>query len=277
MLHYGKYFHTEFNSHPNKITCLILILRLFCFSFTTFTNQMCHTKDFLHPYNQNGATVSLAANIKWAICLYLLPSWLISTQQKQQSHWLVLLITLPVRPNQKTNLNLFTAVSPPSYYVHSHDSLCLETTTKIMFTPWCRVFKQFSHGTLTLSEEQRRLERRRSPESVAPCAPLRQSMQESVGEPTYCQASGTAHASAAVSKINSLDLLRCAEHAGVSAICNRCVGYNHVCTWWYLPEETVLQRLQRCCHRGQELLLLAINCLPEKGVSVTLSPLISVC
>lgn len=150
---------------------------------------MCHTKDFLRAYNQNGATVSFAANVKWAICLYLLPSWLISTQQKQKSHWLVLLITLPVRQNQKTNLNLFTVVSPSSYYVHSHDSLCLETTTKITFPPWYWLFKQFSHVTLTLSEEQRKLEKRRSLESTVPRGPVRQGTEETaVSRVTPCMA-----------------------------------------------------------------------------------------
>lgn len=33
---------------------------------------MCHAKDFLHPYCQNRASVSFAANIKWTVCLYLL-------------------------------------------------------------------------------------------------------------------------------------------------------------------------------------------------------------
>jgi len=59
---------------------------------------------------------------------------------------------------------------------------------------------------------------------------IRQSMKESAGEPTSWEAGRTVHASAAVSKKDSLGLLRCAKYAGVSTICNRCVGYNHVCT-----------------------------------------------
>lgn len=58
--------------------CLILMFWLLFFPLTTLTNQMCHAKDFLHPYCQNGASVSFAANTKWAICLYLLSNWPIS-------------------------------------------------------------------------------------------------------------------------------------------------------------------------------------------------------
>lgn len=62
--------------------CLILMFWLLFFSlfpcFPPFTNQMCHAKDFLYPYCQNGASVSFAANTKWAICLYLLSNWPIS-------------------------------------------------------------------------------------------------------------------------------------------------------------------------------------------------------
>lgn len=48
--------------------CLILMFWLLFFSlfpcFPPFTNQMCHAKDFLYPYCQNGASVSFAANTK---------------------------------------------------------------------------------------------------------------------------------------------------------------------------------------------------------------------
>lgn len=135
----------------------------------------------------------------------------------------------------------------------------------------------FSCHILLLSEEQRRLEKRRSLESTVLHGPVRQSMKGSAGDQAYGEASRSMHALAAVSKSNSSGLLGCAKHAGVSTICNRHVVYNHICTWRYLPEETVLQHLWSCCHLGQGLLLLATNCLPEKGVSVNLLPLICVC